>query len=178
MSAASLVEEPKRPEFELRERAWIVALKIGIVWLLTLIALGAGAHALHNGEAQTPHYVALAFGALFLLVGLSPWPYRKTLLVAADSGFLYLLTRDQRSCLCLPLSRLRGGAVEKIQSGSQGGPAWTLVLDLGADSGDGDLVREREDRPGRVLIANGGHGQASLESCLNQLRSLSEAAPR
>jgi hypothetical protein len=177
VSAAVPVDEPRRPEFELRETAWIVAFKIAAVWILTLVALGVGAHALLVGKAEAPHYVALAFGALFLFVGCTPWPYRKTLLVAADSGYLYLLARDQRSCLCLPLSRLEGASVEKIRSG-QGGPAWTLVLDLGSDPQDSELLTARLDQPGRLLIANGGHGQASLEACTRQLWALKEAASK
>lgn len=175
MSAAVLGEEPKHPEFQLRETTWIMLVKIGVVWLMTFLALGIGAHAILTETAEVPHYIALGFGAIFFLVALSPWPYRRTLLVAVDAGFLYVMTRDLRSCACLPLSRLRLAEVKKL-SNHQGAPSWYLLLDVGLDANDEGLDTRHSETPGVIHIANGGHGRASLEACARQLSALKDAA--
>lgn len=175
MSAAILGEEPKNPEFQLREKAWMVALKVGVVWLMTFLALGIGAHAILNETAKAPHYIALGFGCLFLLVGLSPWPYRATLLVAVDSGFLYFPTRDLRQAICLPLSRLRQAEVKKL-SNHKGAPSYFLVLDLGQDPADEGLSDRQGATPGVVQISNGGHGPDALEACARRLSALKESS--
>ena len=177
MSAATIGEEPKNPEFQLREKPWMVALKIGVIWLLTFLALGIGVHAILTETAEVPHYFALAFGGLFLLVGFSPWPYRASLLVAVDSGYLYLPTRDRRATLCLPLSRLRQAEVKKV-SNHQGSPSWTLLLDLGTDPPDAAIDDLASHSPGVVRVLNGGHGQAGLEAGARQLSALKEAAAK
>lgn len=173
MDAAIVGEKPQNPEFQLREQAWIVAFKIGVIWLMTFTALGIGAHGIVTETAQGPHYVALAFGGLFLLVGLSPWPYQASLLVAADSGLLYLPTRDQRACVCLPLSRLRSAEVKKL-SNHNAAPSWSLLLDLGQDPKDEGLEGILHS-PGIVRVTNGGHGKDGLEAGAGRLLALRDA---
>lgn len=167
MSDAVLGPQPKAPEFQLRETTWIVVLKVLMVWVMTLVALGVGAHAILTETAKAPHYVALGFGGIFLLVGFSPWTYRASLLIAADQGLLYLTTRDLKSSVCLPITRLLDARVESLRGGN--GRAWGLELVIDFQGNDADLDQIAGRGEGVVHIANGGHKKAKLQACAERL---------